>query len=242
MVKNPIHQQILKTISAYKSKSDKAKLDWVQKYLGSNKIHQGMTSTEAKKIASQIVKENNFDEKSLVDLLDSLYENGKTFTELNLAAVILGKLHKLRQNLDLSHLDHWLNYTCGWAENDVLCQSNFEAQEVLGRFSEWHKLLKQFVIDKNISKRRASMVLLVKSLRQSDDPRLSKLAFEQVEKLKAEKEVLITKAISWILRALVVFHKDEVRKYLEKNKDSLPKIAYRETLSKIETGRKYTKA
>jgi len=81
--------------------------------------------------------------------------------------------------------------------------------------------------------------LLTKALRQSDDPRLSKLAFANVENLKGETDILITKAVSWILRSLVSFHKDEVLRYLENNKDSLPKIAYRETLSKALTGRKY---
>ena len=96
----------------------------------------------------------------------------------------------------------------------------------------------KFSVDKNINKRRASMVLLTKPLRESDDPRLAKLAFEQVEKLKGENEILITKAVSWLLRALVKFHKTEVAKYLEINKESLPKSAYREAKAKVETGRK----
>ena len=78
-------------------------------------------------------------------------------------------------------------------------------------------------------------------MRNSDDSRLSKLAFEQIENLKSEKEILITKAVSWLLRALVKFHQKEVFQYLEKNKDSLPKIAYREALSKALTGKKYIK-
>jgi len=78
-------------------------------------------------------------------------------------------------------------------------------------------------------------------LRQSDDERLSKLAFENIENLKSEKEILITKAVSWLLRSLVKFHKNEVAIYLKENKVSLPKIAYREALAKVETGRKNRK-
>ena len=129
-------------------------------------------------------------------------------------------------------------YLC-WAENDVLCQSNFTAENILNRWSDWKKWLKEFNKSPNINKRRASLVLLTKSLRQSDDPRLSKLAFENVENLKGEKDILITKAVSWILRSLVTFHKTELLEYLDKNKESLPKIAYREALSKALTGRKY---
>ncbi|MDP2951009.1 MAG: DNA alkylation repair protein, partial [bacterium] len=64
------------------------------------------------------------------------------------------------------------------------------------------------------------------------------LAFENIEKLKPEKDILITKAISWLLRNLIKYHKKEVADYLKKNKNSLPKIAVRETEKKIKTGKK----
>jgi 3-methyladenine DNA glycosylase AlkD len=145
---------------------------------------------------------------------------------------------KFRQTLDPKLLDYWLNFTCGWAEDDLLCQSNFTSEEVLGNWNKWKKLLIKFSTDKNINKRRASMVLLTKSLRESDDKRLSELAFEQIEKLKGEKEILITKAVSWLLSALVKFHKNELAIYLKDNQNSLPKIAYREAYKKVMTGRK----
>jgi 3-methyladenine DNA glycosylase AlkD len=112
---------------------------------------------------------------------------------------------------------------------------------LLGDWTTWKKLIKSFVKDKNISKRRASLVLLTKSLRQSDDIKLSKLAFENIEKLKHEKEILITKAISWLLRSLVKFHSKQLSIYLKENRDTLPKIAYREAYCKLTTGRKYNK-
>jgi 3-methyladenine DNA glycosylase AlkD len=239
-INNPIHQQLLKKFTELESSDNKNK-EWVKKYLGTDKNYHGIPSKDMNAIATSLIKENNFDEKKLIDLLNSLYTNGSSFTELAIAASLLGRHQKIKEKMDLSNLDNWLNYTHGWAEIDVLCQSNFTAKEVLSRWSEWKKLLKKFLVDKNISKRRASLVLLTKPLRQSDDSRLSELAFEQVEKLKHEKEILITKAVSWVLRALVKFHKDEVLAYLKENKGSLPSIAYREALSKAETGRKYNK-
>jgi 3-methyladenine DNA glycosylase AlkD len=147
----------------------------------------------------------------------------------------------LKYYFDPKYLNTWLNYTCGWAENDSLCQSTFTSDILLSTWSKWEKILNQFVFDKNINKRRASLVLLTKSLSQSEDSRFSDLAFKNIEKLKFEKEILITKAVSWLLRSLVKFHKEEVLEYLENNKDTLPKIAYREALSKALTGRKYNK-
>lgn len=241
MINNKIHLQILDSFKKIKNQVSCKESQWVQHYLGSNKPTQCLRSKEVIKIAREIIKENNFDEEKLISLLNSLYQNATTFGEIDIAGRLLGLLPNLRKNLDPFLLDNWLNYTHGWAETDVLCQSNFKADELFSNWPVWEKLLKQFVKDKNIHKRRASIVLLNKSLGQSDNQIFSKLAFENIEKLKLEKEVLITKAISWSLRALVKFHKDEVLKYLEKNKDFLPKIAYREALTKAQTGKKYIK-
>ncbi len=240
IIKNKNHLQILKNINHFVV-SKKTDTQWVKKYLGTDKIYHGFSSQEMVDLAKDLLKKNNFNDQELIDLLNSLYQNGTTYTEIALAAIILSRSSKLLQNFDPKNLDLWLNYTCGWAENDVLCQSNFSSEILLSNWQQWKKILKQFNQSKNINKRRASLVLLTKSLSRSDDPRLSELSFQNIENLKSEKEILVTKAVSWLLRALVTFHKQEVLFYLEKNKDTLPKIAYREALSKALTGRKYNK-
>lgn len=239
-ITNKIHLQILKDID-HLVVSKKTDTQWVKKYLGTDKIYHGFSTGQMVDLAKKIIKENNLNEKQTIDLLNSFYQNGTTYTEIALAALILSKSPQVLKNFNPKNLDLWLNYTCGWAENDVLCQSNFSSDILLSNWSNWEKILNQFVNNKNINKRRASLVLLTKSLSQSDDPRLSKLTFQNIEKLKSEKEILITKAVSWALRALTKFHQKEVLDYLGKNKDTLPKIAYREALSKAITGRKYNK-
>ena len=240
-IKNPIHLQILKEINQLKSETPKSDYQWPKNYLGTDKIYYSFSSRQIGDLAKKIINKNSLSEEETIDLLNSLYQNGTTYTEIAVAAVILGLSKTLLKNLNPIHLDLWLNYTCGWAENDVLCQSNFTSEILLSNWKVWQKILKQFNQNSNINKRRASLVLLTKSLSQSDDPRLSKLAFENIENLKPEKEILITKAVSWALRSLVKFHQTEVLDYLEKNKDTLPKIAYREAFSKATTGRKYNK-
>jgi 3-methyladenine DNA glycosylase AlkD len=59
-----------------------------------------------------------------------------------------------------------------------------------------------------------------------------------VESLKHEKDKLITKAISWILRESIKQHRDAVGAYVGKNADNLPAIAIREFRKKFETGTK----
>ena len=239
MISNKVHLQILTEISHLDSNCPK--IDWVKKYLGTNKIFHGFSTPQIVGLAKKIIKENNLNEKETLELITSLYQNSTTYTELALAAIILSHSPKILKNFDPKYLDNWLNYTSGWAENDALCQSNFAPEILLSNWSNWQKILIKFNQSLNINKRRASLVLLTKSVRKSPDTKLSKLAFQNIENLKSEKDILITKAVSWLLRSLVVFHKSELLEYLEKNKNSLPKIAYREALTKANTGRKYNK-
>lgn len=89
-----------------------------------------------------------------------------------------------------------------------------------------------------ISKRRASLVLLTKPVRDTYDERLLKLALGNIDRVKGEKDILITKAVSWLLREMVKNYRKEVEEYLDANEDSLPKVAVRETKVKLKTGKK----
>jgi len=175
-----------------------------------------------------------------VALLDSL-ARGKTYNEFIAVGVLLGAYPQRRAALDPRDLDRWLERAEGWAEVDVFC-GNFSADEMLDNWKTWKSMLTAFARDANIHKRRASLVLLVVPVRESDDARLAKLAFANVDKVKHEKDILITKAVSWILRELIKHHRAEVEAYLDANAGTLPKIAIRETRVKLETGRKAGKA
>jgi 3-methyladenine DNA glycosylase AlkD len=154
------------------------------------------------------------------------------------ASLLLGVYPKIRKELDPHLLDKWLSKLAGWVEIDTLCQSTFTASELLQEWDIWLLLLREFNKSSDISKRRASLVLLVKPVRESADPRLAKIAFENIDRLRFEKEILITKAISWLLRVLIKHHRTEVEAYLTKRAEDLPKIALRETHKKLDTGKK----
>lgn len=59
-----------------------------------------------------------------------------------------------------------------------------------------------------------------------------------VERLKGERPILITKAVSWLLRSMALRHGTAVAAYLDANAASLPAIAVRETRTKLATGTK----
>ena len=174
------------------------------------------------------------DYRHLLDLLS----HGKTHNEFAFIGPLLSHLPRLRKSLTPRALDGWLARAEGWAEVDCICQSNFTADELLANWGEWKRWLVAWSQRANDHKRRASLVLLIKPVRDSADARLAQLAFANIGRLKRDKHILITKAVSWLLRDLIKHHRAEVEAYLGDHADTLPKIAVRETRVKLATGKK----
>lgn len=237
-VKNRYHLELINELRKQAVQETKHQQDRDKSYLGTTKFSYGFKTSVRRQIVKDWIKKHpqlSFEEYR--DLLSSLY-SGKSHDEISLAGKLLKLLPKLRKQLDPVLLNRWLESVEGWAEVDSICQSKFSAGEMLAKWRIWNNLIKNLSINENVHKKRASLVLLTKPVRDSADARLTKLAFANIDRLKNEKDILITKAISWLLRDLIKNHRKEVEEYLEKNKESLPKIAVREVSNKLETGLK----
>lgn len=237
---NRDHQKILRIIKTSSCVEEPDFVGFGLKYIGTNKPSYHLDTATTRKIAKDFLKSRDLSLQEFTSLVDSMY-TGDTCDELFIAAKIVEFSASHKKSFCLSHLDKWLDNVHGWAETDVLCQMAFTDQEMLSRLADWHKIINKFVVDKNVHKRRASLVLLTKPVRLSSDQRLADIAFANVDKLKHESDILITKAVSWLLRALIKHHKAEVANYLDNNKDTLPRIAVREVSTKLQTGKKYIK-
>jgi 3-methyladenine DNA glycosylase AlkD len=235
---NKFHQEIISSIKNI-SENPKPNFDgFGLKYVGTQKPSFHLNTKAMRDIAKDFVKSHSLSHKEYLDLLDALYY-GESYDEIIIAALIVGHAKDLRQNLDPKNLHHWVTNTHGWAECDVLCQMAFDADDFLNHWSVWEKALRAFAKDNNIQVRRASLVLLTKPFRQSGDSRFVAVALHNLDTLRSEKDILITKAVSWVLRSMIKFHKEKVSSYLKENLDYLPKIAIREVRSKLDTGKKY---
>ena len=170
-------------------------------------------------------------------LLTSLI-HGKSSTEKSMAGILLDHSTNAQRKFDPVIFDQWLDDLVGWAEVDTVCTGAYTISEIPTDWMRWKKLLERFSKSKNIHKRRASLVLLCSPLRRFKSEPMALMALQNAERLKSEKEILITKAISWVLRSAVVHHRELVKKYLNLNRDSLPKIAVRETQTVLKTGKK----
>lgn len=236
MISNPHHLALVKLFQDNQNILDNNA--WVKKYLGTTKTLYCLKTGDKIKLIKDYLKPINLSSTEFSDLLISL-SSGSSFEELSALGPVLCFYPVYRNNLPIKIIDKLFDNVRGWAETDVTC--TFTADDLSANWPGWKKLLTDFSIDKNIHKRRASLVLFTQPLRLSPDPRFYKLALKNVDKLKSEKDILITKAISWVLRAMIKFHSEIVKDYLKKNQDSLPHIAIREVSTKLLTGKKYNR-
>jgi 3-methyladenine DNA glycosylase AlkD len=233
---NVYHRDILNEIQKKRKKQNSFHTS--EGYSGSSHVSYGLVSAESKAIAKNWAQKHK--DVSLVQffaLLDSLYK-GESSEEKRMGGLLFQYFPKLRSRVSPAHLKKWLWDLEGWAEIDSLCQSVFTAKDMDSQWNEWQKVIKEFSSSTYISHRRASLVLLTAPVRKSNDKKFAHLAFRNIEKLKDERGILVTKAISWLLREMIKYHKKEVEEYVEQNKDSLPGIAVRETIKKLKTGKK----
>ncbi len=233
---HPHHRKLLLEI---KKKGGKPVRDpFLQNYLGNPHPLYKVNSPTLHKIAkSWIAEHRQVSADELTMVIRSLVL-GKTCTEKMMAGILLNSCRKEQRTFDPNLFDHWLNHLIGWVEVDTLCTGRYPENEVPKQWTAWKKVLNKFSRDKNIQKRRASLVLLCSPLRRNPDPRLLDQAFKTVDRLGQEKEALITKAVSWVLRSASVHFPAEVKKYVTLNETKLPRIAVRETLTKLKTGTK----
>lgn len=214
---------------------------FIRRYLGTMRPVLSVATDDLRRLAKETIRpRSDWPVQAWLALLDLLYAGG-CFEHRVLAGFLLGMLHDLRRTVDLRRLRTWLAGAEGWAEVDTTCQSAWTAQEVLARWQEWQPFLSALADDPNVSLRRASLVLLVTPLRKSTDEQLTRQAYATVEQLQHEKNVMITKAISWVLRTMAPMQPESVAAFLDSHAATLPSIAIRETRKKLDTGRKTTR-
>jgi 3-methyladenine DNA glycosylase AlkD len=232
---NPFHKEILEQIQHQSGKPTQH--TFLDSYLGNSHPRYPISIPILRKIAKEWMKVHRDLSAAKFGAVLSSLVRGKSSTEKCMVGILLDYSTPEQRKFAPKLFSTWLNYLEGWAEVDSLCTGRYSDSEILRQWKTWKPQLIQFSKNKNIHKRRASLVLLCSPLRKSGDPRLTSMALQNVSQLKDEKEILITKAISWVLRNMVKYHRAALVQFL-KEESGLPAIAVRETRRVLETGRK----
>lgn len=234
---HPEHQALLAALKLSVRAQTHGGFD-LQGYHGSQAPVLGVRAPEMRRIARTWLTEHKAGSPELtLTVVTSLFQ-GASHDEKVLGAVLLACDRRARAAAGPDDIDRWLEHLSGWAQVDSLCSNVIQAEQMLADWPAWQGLIDRLSRDPNINKRRAALVLLTGPVRYSDEARLSDLAFAVVERLKGERPILITKAVSWLLRALAGRHRVGLEAYLDREAASLPAIAVRETRTQLATGRK----
>ncbi len=233
---NNHHSEILQLIQ---QRSARATLHtFSDSYLGNSHPRYAISAPVLRQIAKEWAREHrHLTTKEFAAVIDSFIK-APSSTEKCMAGILLDTSTKEQRVFDPKLFDKWLDHLEGWAEIDSVCTGKYTITEITRQWKTWRSLINKFSKSKNINKRRASLVLFCSPLSNVDDKRLADHALVVVDRLKNEKEILITRAISWVLRSMIKKYRQQLEEYLKKNSATLPKVAVRETMVKLKTGLK----
>ena len=233
---NVYHTEILKSIQ--KQAGRPTLHTFSDSYLGNSHPRYAISAPILRQIAKQWMRDHrDLNAGEFTALLESFIKSPSS-TEKCMAGILLDNSTKDQRTFDPRLFDKWLDHLVGWAEIDSVCTGKYTITEISGQWKIWKPLISKFSKSKNINKRRASLVFFCSPLSTVDDERLADHALVIVDRLKDAKEILITRAISWVLRSMVKRYRKKLEAYLRFNSETLPRIAVRETIIKLKTGLK----
>lgn len=233
---NVHHKAILEEIKAQSGVATRH--TFLDNYLGNSHFRYAINAPKLRTIAKEWAKNNKkISGEAFSDVVASLI-HGPSSTEKVMGGILLDCATKEQAQFDPKVFEDWLSQLEGWAEVDSVCTGKFMIRSLPDQWDKWEKIIRRFAKSKSIQKRRAALVLFCSPIRYTTDKAVRDLAFQNISLLKHEKDVLITKAISWLLRSMIKNFKKEVEIFVRENKETLPAIAYRETMIVLKTGKK----
>lgn len=235
-MKNKHHREILDLILQHAGKPTAH--TFLDSYLGNSHPRYPISAPVLRTIGKTWMRAHrDLTAAAVAEMLTSMIE-AKSSTEKCMVGILLDNSTPDQRKFKPQLFDKWLDHLIGWAEVDSVCTGLFTITEIPPNLKQWKPLLIKFSKSSNIQKRRASVVLLCSPVSKVKDKALATIAFENIDRIKSEKEILITRAVSWILRSMIKHYKADVAEYVKENMDTLPKIAIRETMTKLKTGKK----
>ena len=168
-------------------------------------------------------------------LIEALWA-ASSLEERALALLFLEAHRRRIPELDWDHFDRWRRGLDSWGTADGLACIVY-GPWLAADFKRREKTLRRLIADKDVWSRRLALVGTV-PLNRNPATAVPDLTFELIDRVKDERDPMITKAVSWALRALIKTHKPEVAAYVDANQGQLAPLAAREVRNKLRTGLK----
>jgi 3-methyladenine DNA glycosylase AlkD len=174
--------------------------------------------------------------EEVLDVVEGLWD-GASQEERTLAILLLGYYGRKVPELEWDRFDRWRRKLGNWGLTDGLgvivlgpwIEANLKAR--LG-------VLEALIEDEDVWSRRLALVATTPINRGHKGITIPDLTLRLVDKVKAERHPMITKAVSWALRGLTKVHPAQVISYLKKNRVALAPLVVREVENKLRTGLK----
>lgn len=189
----------------------------------------GVRSSITKQIAKKYFdKIKNLNKDQIFSICEKLLKSGYG-EEKGIVFDWALRLKKQYQKQDFKIFENWLKrYVSDWGDCDNLCTGAFG--EFLLQFPEFFKKVKLWAKSKNRWLRRASVVILIYSIRKN---RFLNEAFQIADILLTDKDDLVQKGYGWLLKEISNKYPKLVFDYVMKNKSVMPRTALRYSVEKL---------
>jgi 3-methyladenine DNA glycosylase AlkD len=174
--------------------------------------------------------------EDLMALVEMLW-NGESQEERLLAIELLGRYRRRIPDLTWDRFDRWRRKVDNWGLTDALgtgILGPWLLADPEGRLD----YLRDLIADEEVWSRRLALVATVPINRGHTGFTIPDLTLELIDRVKAGRHPMITKAVSWALRERTKTHPARVSVYLEENRDVLAAHVVREVSNKLRTGLK----
>ena len=172
----------------------------------------------------------------LLALVEALW-HAPSHEERVCAMLLLLRTKRLARTLRWEDFDRWRRLVDNWGLDDLLATKIFGPWVLLEPTSRLAHL-ETLVGDADVWSRRLALVATVPLNRTQPGRLMPELTFGLVDRVKGERDPMITKAVSWALRELARSEPEHVAAYVEANRGALAAHAVREVHNKLRTGLK----
>lgn len=220
--KNDVTKTVLSIRKELKKFSTAESKKSFQRFFKNPVLCHGVKSADVLKVGKVGFSDSqNLSKKQIYQVCEELFKSG--YCEESWVAANWVYWFASYEEADFKIFERWIDkYIDNWAECDTFC--NHAVGAFIEKFPKHIAELKIWAKSRNLWLRRAAAVSLIVPAKKG---KYLKDAFEISDILLEDKEDMVQKGYGWLLKEESRLHRDEVLKYVLKNKKKMPRTSLR---------------